>query len=232
MKINLRKQVAFAVAAAFAFSAYMPTLSAAPLASGDTITLANGVWGTSNGGEFAVSYAGGSFISFCLETAENVSYGTPYTAIFNDRALLGGGVAANAGLGDVAGSLGVDDPLSHSTAWLYTQYLAGALSGQGANDASANKAQQAIWFLENETGGVSNSWVTDAYAAVSLGWVNPTGAGQVHVLNLTHLQNETMHQDQLYMAPIPEPETYAMLLAGLGLLGFAARRRKQKLAAA
>jgi len=27
---------------------------------------------------------------------------------------------------------------------------------------------------------------------------------------------------------IPEPETYAMLLAGLGLLGFAARRRKQK----
>lgn len=27
-------------------------------------------------------------------------------------------------------------------------------------------------------------------------------------------------------APIPEPETYAMLLAGLGLLGFVARRRK------
>lgn len=31
---------------------------------------------------------------------------------------------------------------------------------------------------------------------------------------------------------IPEPETYAMMLAGLGLLGFAARRRKQKAAAA
>jgi uncharacterized protein YjiK len=28
-------------------------------------------------------------------------------------------------------------------------------------------------------------------------------------------------------APVPEPETYAMLLAGLGLLGFVARRRKQ-----
>ena len=33
-------------------------------------------------------------------------------------------------------------------------------------------------------------------------------------------------------APIPEPETYALLLAGLGLLGFAARRRKLKEAAA
>ena len=28
-------------------------------------------------------------------------------------------------------------------------------------------------------------------------------------------------------APVPEPETYAMLLAGLGLVGFTARRRKQ-----
>ncbi len=31
-----------------------------------------------------------------------------------------------------------------------------------------------------------------------------------------------------FPSPIPEPETYAMLLAGLGLLGFAARRRKVK----
>ena len=29
-------------------------------------------------------------------------------------------------------------------------------------------------------------------------------------------------------APVPEPETYAMLLAGLGLVGFAARKRKAK----
>jgi hypothetical protein len=32
------------------------------------------------------------------------------------------------------------------------------------------------------------------------------------------------------VAAIPEPETYAMLLAGLGLVGFMARRRKQQTA--
>ena len=37
--------------------------------------------------------------------------------------------------------------------------------------------------------------------------------------------------DWKYAAPIPEPETYAMLLAGLGLMGFVARRRQRKLAA-
>lgn len=30
------------------------------------------------------------------------------------------------------------------------------------------------------------------------------------------------------LTPVPEPETYALMLAGLGVLGFAARRRKQQ----
>jgi hypothetical protein len=33
-------------------------------------------------------------------------------------------------------------------------------------------------------------------------------------------------------SPVPEPETYAMLLAGLGMMGFVARRRQRNLAAA
>ncbi len=38
--------------------------------------------------------------------------------------------------------------------------------------------------------------------------------------------------DSRHVGAIPEPETYAMMLAGLGLLGFVARRRKQKQATA
>lgn len=35
-----------------------------------------------------------------------------------------------------------------------------------------------------------------------------------------------MSEVQFNVSPVPEPETYAMLLAGLGLLGFGVRRRK------
>ncbi len=35
----------------------------------------------------------------------------------------------------------------------------------------------------------------------------------------------------MVLSPVPEPEIYAMLAAGLGLMGFVARRRKQQIAA-
>jgi len=43
---------------------------------------------------------------------------------------------------------------------------------------------------------------------------------------LTHAQGINNHGQVAAISAIPEPETYAMLLAGLGLLGFIARRRK------
>lgn len=55
-------------------------------------------------------------------------------------------------------------------------------------------------------------------------WNNPSYPGAT-VANV-RWREVTLTLDQ-QTAPIPEPETYAMMLAGLGLLGFAARRRKQ-----
>ncbi|MEZ0315330.1 MAG: FxDxF family PEP-CTERM protein, partial [Methylophilaceae bacterium] len=41
------------------------------------------------------------------------------------------------------------------------------------------------------------------------------------------IANEVSNTTTLYsLTPVPEPETYAMMMAGLGLLGFAAKRKK------
>lgn len=51
-----------------------------------------------------------------------------------------------------------------------------------------------------------------------------------NVDGVLHVQNGILQA--AVPSPIPEPEIYAMLAAGLGLMGFVARRRKQQLAAA
>jgi len=52
-------------------------------------------------------------------------------------------------------------------------------------------------------------------------------AFQLHVNSVTSAGGSVKFT-QLVTAPVPEPETYAMLLAGLGLIGFVARRRAAK----
>lgn len=59
------------------------------------------------------------------------------------------------------------------------------------------------------------------YQVTVYGWGDPmSSATGSYELTLTAQGN---------LAPVPEPETYAMMLAGLGLLGLAARRRRQTL---
>jgi hypothetical protein len=65
---------------------------------------------------------------------------------------------------------------------------------------------------------------------VTDGDISPEGLKAFEISGISYLAiaNEVSNTTTLYsLAPVPEPETYAMLLAGLGLLGFSARRRKQ-----
>jgi PEP-CTERM motif len=48
--------------------------------------------------------------------------------------------------------------------------------------------------------------------------------GGVHVRSLASGRSESL----VTVSAVPEPETYAMMLAGLGLMGAVARRRKAK----
>ncbi|MNM25698.1 PEP-CTERM motif protein [compost metagenome] len=54
-------------------------------------------------------------------------------------------------------------------------------------------------------------------------WASNIQVNANHYFNATNVAG--------YVSAVPEPETYAMLLAGLGLVGFMARRRKNKSAA-
>lgn len=94
----------------------------------------------------------------------------------------------------------------------------------------------------NYTGGGFGENIAAGYdtpQAVVAGWMNSTGH-KANILNANYLgmgigysyQAGTTYghywtQDfgTLAAQPVPEPETYAMLLAGLGLLGAVARRR-------
>lgn len=212
-----RKQIGVAVAAAFALTAFMPTLSVASpdVVVGNLVKFVDGPG--SPGGEFGIDVlpvVGTNFITFCLEYNEYINFGSTYKVASVGTAAINGGVGG-----------GNPDPISNATAYLYTQFRAGSLAGYLGDVASANSLQNAIWFLENEIGSVSGQALTWA----NLGLANGTGLGNVRVMNLTTLSGEVA-QDQLMM--VPEPETYAMLLAGLGLMGFVARRRQRKLAAA
>ena len=60
------------------------------------------------------------------------------------------------------------------------------------------------------------------------GFVSDTAFSSVVLSEGTACCQESFQMDNLkYAQAVPEPETYAMLMAGLGLMGFVARRRKK-----
>jgi hypothetical protein len=235
------RALATALAAVGAFAAFAPSALAVPVVAGNIIRLYDGP-GTTGGGEFWVDVQGAGvsgtitatnndFITFCLEKNESFgSFGQPLRVAAVSTGAVNGGVSG-----------GNPDPLDPGTAWLFTQFASGTLAGYSHTNGNADSLQRAIWFIEGEFGAgytlaqldaldhQAKLWVDDATGA---GW---TDIGLVRVLNLQKFDNAShawvASQDQLYLAPVPEPETYAMLLAGLGLLGVAARRRKRTFAA-
>jgi hypothetical protein len=245
VQIKKQKKAAFAVAAAYALGAFAPTQAAAApvnVVAGDYIKLYDGP-GTTGGGEFFADVVGkgvggtitgsnNDFIAFCLEFNETFAFG---------QKLKVGAVNTGAVNGGVSGQTSPNfDPISSATAWLYTQAMTSpGVLGYTHTQVGANALQYAIWFLEGELGASytltqlgnlnlqAKNWVVQAQTT---GWTS--GIGNVRALNMLRADsagNYTINaQDQLYLAPIPEPETYAMLLAGLGLMGFVARRRKSR----
>ena len=113
---------------------------------------------------------------------------------------------------------------------------------QYANITVSIDADGNIYIIEDQPGGAADIWfakdtnrdgIADSlgrWASLSTPGAEPTGLyfdkfdPNIAYLNVQH---PTGGDDRLLqITAVPEPETYAMMLAGLGLMGFVARRRK------
>jgi hypothetical protein len=124
---------------------------------------------------------------------------------------------------------------------LYT--IAGSsVSAPGAGTSAANSSafQLAVWEIVNEKGGSlynlgsGNFKATGTGDSIAQGWLsalNTTSTASAYSVNIWSVTGQgasgTGAQDVAVFAPIPEPQTYVMMMAGLGLMGFVARRRRQ-----
>jgi hypothetical protein len=119
-----------------------------------------------------------------------------------------------------------------------TLYFAGDL----ASNASIDMQQSGGIFTAcaSTAGGITRSnsdcgptdkTVYDPTMPVALTWSGGTGIAAGYVFNISTASFAHAGQDAgHFYSPIPEPESYAMLGLGLGLLGWVMRRRNQQAA--
>jgi hypothetical protein len=96
-----------------------------------------------------------------------------------------------------------------------------------ANFNRTDLGNKLLWNFAGATDVTVNRTFDGQVLAVNGTFSNLGGAnveGGVYAQAL--IQNGEIHQ-QSYIGAVPEPETYAMLLGGLGLMGFIARRRQK-----
>ena len=118
-----------------------------------------------------------------------------------DLGTLGGGISLAWGINDSGQVVGssqyiLGDSATHAAIW-------NGATPTDLNDFLSVSDVNAGWYLSVANGINDSGWI--------VGQANNIITGEMHAFLLT---------------PVPEPETYALFMAGLGLMGFIARRRK------
>lgn len=147
--------------------------------------------------------------------------------------VAGGASAANYTLDD----LSADSPVSFrgKTTGSFDDMLSFNLIGAGADYVgfltstfSGSKTIGNFSAVLSGPGGYSSSWTYSADADVQTlkGTASFLSAG-AYTLHVTGIgQPKDTYTLDMSVSAVPEPETYALMLAGLGALGFIAKRRK------
>ncbi len=118
-------------------------------------------------------------------------------------------------------------------AFIVTISSAGYYWNSSPSDPQLASASQFVWGGTNYSDGVLESYITapgfgDTISASGGG---PSTTWYVSVVldtaSLPHSDTAHPSYGSFHVSAVPEPETYAMFLAGLGLMGFMARRRSK-----
>jgi hypothetical protein len=169
----------------------------------------------SAGGFSTILNTGSSFETYCVDLAHTIAFGQTYSySAPGTSHIFANGNAY------------------HDLGRLY------ALAGPVNTSVLEAAFQMAVWEIAYETtgsyglgggaatfsGGIdaTNQAATWLAAVILPGSVTP-----INVLDSLQDRNGQWHQSVIY-PPVPEPETYALLMAGLAAVGFVARRRKER----
>ncbi len=118
---------------------------------------------------------------------------------------------------------------------LYNYAYAGTLGPSAAADTNAAALQLALWeviadsspdLLSGNVKGYTGQTNASLMTATTNLLANYGSYSGPNNYNFT-VYKSTTKQDFLVARPVPEPETYAMMLAGLGLMGVVARKRNR-----
>lgn len=117
-------------------------------------------------------------------------------------------------------------------AFIVTISSTGYYWNSSPSDPQLASPSQFVWGGTNYSDGVLENYTTAAsygdVISASGGTSSTTWYVSVVLDTKSQPQTDTLHPSygSFHVSAVPEPETYAMLLAGLGLIGFSIRRRR------